>query len=70
MQENNINMRFRDVVSVSLLFAALENSFPHFLRVNETVPVDTTGKDKQKRVFLALKTFSTNFPQIVVDRKR
>jgi len=67
MQENVIHMRFRDVASVSLLFAALENSFPLFQAQCCENPVDDSGKEAREKVFLTLKAFSTNFPQNSVD---
>ena len=67
MQENVIHMRFRDVVSVNLLFAALENSFPLFLTVGCESPVEASGKEIREKVFLTLKAFSTNFPHNAVD---
>jgi len=69
MRENNIHMRFRDVVSVNLLFAALEKSFPLFRSVPESVPVDDGGKEDREKVFLTLRSFSTKFPQTPVDEK-
>jgi hypothetical protein len=67
MQENVIHMRFRDVASVNLLFAALENSFPLFRTVACESPVEASGKESRDKVFLALKHFSTNFPHNAVD---
>ena len=67
MQENVIHMRFRDVASVNLLFAALENSFPLFRTVGCESPVEASGKESRDKVFLALKHFSTNFPHNTVD---
>ena len=69
MQENVIHMRFRDVASVNLLFAALENSFPLFRTGGCEKPVDESGKEWSEKVFLTLKAFSTNFPHITVDEK-
>ena len=69
MLEKDIHMRFRDVVSVNLLFAALDRSFPLFRSVNETSIVDSGGKEIPENVFLTLKAFSTNFPQASVDEK-
>lgn len=69
MQENVIHMRFRDVASVSLLFAALENSFPLFRTEGCESTVDESGKEAREKVFLTLKAFSTNFPQTAVDEK-
>ena len=67
MQENVIHMRFRDVVSVNLLFAALEKEFPLFRTVGCENLVDESGKDGREKVFRTLKAFSTNFPQNAVD---
>jgi hypothetical protein len=67
MRERDIHMRFRDVVSVSLLFAALEKEFPHFRSVNSAEPVHEGGKAGREKLFHTLKSFSTNFPQTVVD---
>lgn len=69
MLEKDIHMRFRDVASVNLLFAALDRSFPLFRSVNETETVDSGGKEGAENVFLTLKAFSTNFPQASVDEK-
>jgi len=67
MQENVIHMRFRDVASVNLLFAALEKDFPRFRTVGCEKPVDDSGKESRDEVFRTLKAFSTNFPQNAVD---
>ena len=67
MQENVIHMRFRDVASVNLLFAALENSFPLFRMAGCEKPVDASGKESMEKVFLTLRAFSTNFPHNTVD---
>ena len=67
MPENVIHMRFRDVASVNLLFAALENSFPLFRTAGCENAVDDSGKESKEKVFLALKAFSTNFPHKAVD---
>ena len=69
MPEKDFNMRFRDVVSVNFLFAALDKSFPLFRNVNDTRPVDESGKESRENIFLTLKTFSTKFPQSAVDEK-
>lgn len=69
MPENLIHMRFRDVASVNLLFAALDNGFPLFRTAACENVVDESGKDRQEKVFLTLKAFSTNFPQNAVDEK-
>lgn len=67
MQENVIHMRFRDVASVNLLFAALENRFPLFRTEGCETSVDDSGKESGEKVFLTLKAFSTNFPHNTVD---
>ena len=67
MPERDIHMRFRDVVSVNLLFAALEKEFPHFRSVNSTGPVQDGGNQGREKLFLTLKSFSTNFPHTAVD---
>jgi hypothetical protein len=69
MREKDINMRFRDVASVNLLFAALEKEFPHFRSVNSVEPVRGGGNSGREEVFLTLRAFSTNFPQNIVDDK-
>lgn len=69
MEKKDIHMRFRDVASVNLLFAALEKSFPLFRSVPGEKLVDEGGKTGRERVFLTLKAFSTNFPQPAVDEK-
>jgi hypothetical protein len=65
--QNEIHMRFRDAASVSLLFAALEKSFPHFHGKEIHTAVDDGGKERREKVFLALKEFSTSFPHPPVD---
>jgi hypothetical protein len=69
MPEKDIHMRFRDCLSVNLLFAALDKSFPLFRSVNDSRPVDAGGKEAREKVFLTLKAFSTKFPQSAVDEK-
>lgn len=69
MPEKNIHMRFRDVVSVNLLFAALEKNFPLFLSMPDLKSVEDGGKTGREKVFHAIKDFSTNFPQAAVDEK-
>ena len=70
MVERDIHMRFRDVASVTLLFAALEKGFPHFRTVNSSGAVQEGGKAGREKVFRTLKAFSTNFPQKGVDVER
>lgn len=67
MKKRDIHIRFRDVVSVNLLFAALEKEIPHFRRETENPSVESSGKDPREKVFLTLKEFSTNFPQRDVE---
>lgn len=69
MRQKDIHMRFRDVASVSLLFAALEKDFPLFRSVAVSKVVEDGGKESREKVFHALKTFSTSFPQVAVDEK-
>lgn len=69
MAEKDIHIRFRDYVSVNLLFAALDKSFPHFRNVNDSETVNGSGNHGHEDIFLKLKAFSTNFPHIVVDEK-
>ena len=66
---NDFHMRFRDFASISLLFAALEKSFPHFHGKSFHTAVDDGGKAKREKVFHALKAFSTSFPQSPVDEE-
>ena len=63
----DFHMSFRDVASLSLLFAALEKSFPLFHDDKHETPVDDGGKERREKVFHALKAFSTSFPQPPVD---
>ena len=69
MEKEDIHMEFRDVASVSLLFAALERNFPHFLSRSGNEGVDSVGKMECEKVFNALRIFSTSFPQPRVDTK-
>ena len=69
MKEDDIHIRFRDFASVNLLFAALERSFPLFLAGSCEKVVDESGKHDRERIFLTLKSFSTNFPHAAVDGK-
>ncbi len=70
MTQKDIHLSFRECVPLSLLFAAFEKSFPHFHSHSEAEHVDNGGKDIREKVFLAVKIFSTNFPQPVVDAER
>lgn len=70
MKKQDIHMRFRDVASVTLLFAALEKENPHFRRGGENLAVEAGGKEFRERVFLTLKKFSTNFPHLDVEENR
>lgn len=67
MEDEYFHMRFRDVVSVNLLFAALDKSFPLFRSVGSNEVVESSGKTDRERVFLTLKEFSTSFPQNTVE---
>lgn len=69
MEQKVIHMNFRDVVSVSLLLAAFEKSFPHFLNSSDKEVVDVGGKGEGEKVFHALREFSTSFPHGFVDEK-
>lgn len=67
MSDKDIHMSFRDTVSISLLFAALEKSFPLFRRSADGRLVDVGGKEDREEVFRTLKDFSTSFPHPAVD---
>jgi len=67
MPEKDFHIRFRDVASISLLFAALEKSFPLFRKGANESDVNKGGKGSEEKVFQTLKTFSTGFPQSPVD---
>ena len=67
MREKDFHIKFRDVASISLLFAALEKSFPLFRRADAERGVDAGGKGTGEKVFQTLKAFSTGFPQQPVD---
>ncbi len=67
MDDQAFHMRFRDVVSVNLLFAALEKKFPLFLNVTGNQSVDGSGKTEREQVFRKLQEFSTSFPQNAVE---
>jgi hypothetical protein len=64
---NDFHMKSRDTASISLLFAALEKSFPLFLRYGRTNVVDGGGKMLEQKVLHASGVFSTSFPQTPVD---
>ncbi len=65
MAQKYFHMSFKDCVSLSLLTAAFEKTFPHF-RINpETEPVDNGETNDPGKVFRTLKDFSTGFPQNV-----
>jgi hypothetical protein len=70
MDNKQFHMRFRDVVSVNLLFAALEKNFPLFHSTAAASSVNLGGKSDREKVFRILKGFSTSFPQRAVDVKR
>jgi len=65
MSQKDINMSFKDCISLSLLAAAFEKSFPHFRRNTETGLVDNGETIASKKVFQTLKGFSTAFPHNV-----
>lgn len=69
MEKEDFHIRFRDVASVSLLFAALDNSFPHFLNNGTSEPEDISGKNRREKVFNTLRAFSTSFPQYRAETK-
>jgi hypothetical protein len=68
MEDRVIHMRFRDVAPLSLLFAAVEKSYPHFLSTAANSLVDDGGKADDREVFRTLHAFSTAFPHEPVDR--
>lgn len=68
MLAKEIHMRFRDVASVSLLFAALERSYPHFRDMNNRAVVDIGGKEGREEVIRILREISTSFPHSGVER--
>ena len=63
------NKRFRDVASVSLLFAALEKRFPLSHRQQDPPPVENRGKVDHDRAFSVLRDFSTRFPHTDVEQE-
>lgn len=67
MPKKDFHISFRDVASISLLFAALEKSFPLFRRSADGTVVNGSGKGMDEKVFQTLKAFSTGFPQPPVD---
>jgi len=67
MEDRVIHMRFRDVAPLSLLFAAVEKSYPHFLSLSADSPVEQSGKAEPPEVFRTLHAFSTAFPHEPVD---
>ena len=67
MDDQAFHMRFRDVVSVNLLFAALKKTFPLFLGIGGNQSVDGSGKTDRELVFRKLQEFSTSFPQNPVE---
>jgi hypothetical protein len=70
MPETEFHRSFRDTVSLSLLFAALEKSFPLFRTAPDSAAVEVGGKETREEVFRKLQVFSTSFPQTVVDSER
>lgn len=69
MADKDFHISFRDAASISLLFAALEKSFPLFRRFELVAAVDGGGKGMRQEVFQTLRAFSTGFPQYPVDVK-
>lgn len=67
MEDRVIHMRFRDVAPLSLLFAAVEKSYPHFLSSANEEGVESSGKAETGEVFRTLQAFSTTFPHKPVD---
>jgi hypothetical protein len=67
MPQKDFHTTFRDVASISLLIAALEKSFPLFLRSDDEGIVDDGGKERSQNLFQTLRSFSTSFPQRPVD---
>ena len=67
MPVNDFHINSQDVDPVSLMFAALEKSFPLFLRQGRANAVDGGGKMRERKVLQASGAFSTSFPQIPVD---
>lgn len=67
MHREDFHMTFRECVSLSLLFAAIEKTYPHSHSAGEVPPVDGGGKETREKVFRTLKAFSTSFPQLPVD---
>jgi len=58
----DIHMKFRDVVSVNLLFAALEKDFPLLHSNPPEQVVDAVEIAGRERVFNTIREFSTSFP--------
>ena len=67
MPVNDFHLKSRDVAPVSLMFAALEKSFPLFRRHDGTDVVDGGGKMREQKVLHVSGSFSTSFPQMPVD---
>ncbi|HMS09557.1 MAG TPA: hypothetical protein PKE66_08745 [Pyrinomonadaceae bacterium] len=65
----DIHMKFRDVVSVSLLFAALEKDFPLLHSESSEQPVDSVEKTDRTGVFHAIRNFSTSFPHFSAEER-
>ena len=68
-EQKEIHMQFRDYMSVSLLFSALNEKNPHFQNVTSTLAVEEGGKERQETVFRILRELSTSFPHMAVERK-
>ncbi|MEO7674862.1 MAG: hypothetical protein ABIU09_12395 [Pyrinomonadaceae bacterium] len=58
-------MDFKDCISLSLLSAAFNKSFPHFRKQAETGDVQDNSEIGRETVFRTLKDFSTAFPHTV-----
>lgn len=67
MQRKDIHMRFRDIASVSLLFAAFERKYPHFRNSDDGQLVENGGKVGGEEVFRILREISTSFPHSHVE---
>ena len=68
-ETKDIHMKFRDVISVSLLFAALEKKFPLLHSEAAGQPVDSVEKTERIGVFHTIRNFSTSFPHFSAEEK-
>lgn len=68
-ETEDIHMKFRDVISVSLLFAALEKNFPLLHSEAAGQPVDSVEKTERIDVFHTIRNFSTSFPHFSAEEK-